>query len=268
MDTTLRDGEQTSGVSFSDSEKLNIAKILLEEVRVDYLEIASARVSDGEMLGAKKVMEWARGTEYHDKIEILGFVDGTTSLDWIAKAGGKVINLLGKGSLRHVTQQLKKSPEQHLADLKKSIAKAQEMNISVNLYLEDWSNGMRNSPEYVNFMLEGLKNEPIKRMMLPDTLGILNPTESFEFCSTMIRNFPTLNFDFHAHNDYDLAVANVDAALRAGIRTVHTTINGLGERAGNAPLSSVVALLNDHLKLANSIHENKLNMVSRLVETF
>jgi len=268
MDTTLRDGEQTSGVSFSEAEKLNIAKILLEEVKVDYLEVASARVSEGEMLGAKRVMEWANGTVYHDKIEILGFVDGTTSLEWIAKAGGKVINLLGKGSLRHVTQQLKKSPEQHLADLKKSIALAGEMKISVNLYLEDWSNGMRNSPEYVNFMLEGLKNEPIMRLMLPDTLGILNPTETFAFCTAMIHNFPNLHFDFHAHNDYDLAVANVDAALRAGIRTVHTTINGLGERAGNAPLSSVVALMNDHLKMSNSINERKLNMVSRLVETF
>jgi D-citramalate synthase len=268
MDTTLRDGEQTSGVSFSESEKLNIAKILLEEVRVDYLEIASARVSEGELLGAKKVMEWAKGTEFHDKIEILGFVDGSTSLDWIASAGGTVINLLGKGSLRHVTQQLKKSPEQHLADIKKSIALATSMGIAVNLYLEDWSNGMRNSPEYVDFMLNGLKDEPIRRMMLPDTLGILSPTESFQFCTTMIRNFPMLRFDFHAHNDYDLAVANVDAALRAGIKTIHTTINGLGERAGNAPLSSVVALLNDHLKLANSINEYKLNMVSRLVETF
>lgn len=268
MDTTLRDGEQTSGVSFSDSEKLNIAKILLEEVKVDYLEIASARVSEGEMLGAKKVMEWAKGTPFHDKIEILGFVDGTTSLDWIAKAGGKVINLLGKGSLRHVTQQLKKSPEQHLEDIKRSIATAQSMNIAVNLYLEDWSNGMRNSPEYVNFMLEGLKDQPIKRMMLPDTLGILNPTETYQFCTTMIRNFPMLHFDFHAHNDYDLAVANVDSAIRAGIRTIHTTINGLGERAGNAPLSSVVALMNDHLKMSNSINEHKLNMVSHLVETF
>ncbi len=268
MDTTLRDGEQTSGVSFSDTEKLNIAKILLEEVKVDYLEIASARVSEGEMLGAKKVMEWARGTIYHDKIEILGFVDGTASLEWIAKAGGKVINLLGKGSLRHVTQQLKKSPEQHLDDIKKSIALAQTMGIYVNLYLEDWSNGMRNSPEYVHFMLDGLKDEPLKRIMLPDTLGILNPTETFQFCTTMIRDFPMFHFDFHAHNDYDLAVANVDSALRAGIRTIHTTINGLGERAGNAPLSSVVALLNDHLKMTNSINEQKLNMVSRLVETF
>lgn len=268
MDTTLRDGEQTSGVSFSETEKLNIAKILLDEVKVDYLEIASARVSEGEMRSAIRVIDWASNNGYLDKIEILGFVDGRTSLEWIAKVGGKVINLLTKGSLRHVTQQLRKSPEEHLADIKNSIQLAEQLGIRVNIYLEDWSNGMRNSPDYVLFMINGLKDEKIGRFMLPDTLGILNPTETFKFCKAVIERFPTLKFDFHAHNDYDLAIANVDAAIRAGINTIHTTINGLGERAGNAPLSSVVALLNDHLKRPNSIVERKLNMVSRLVENF
>jgi D-citramalate synthase len=153
LDTTLRDGEQTSGVSFSEAEKLNIAKILLEELHVDYIEVASARVSEGEFKGAHKILDWAAQHDYIDKVEILGFVDGKTSLEWISRAGGKVMNLLAKGSLRHVTRQLKKSPEAHLADIKSSIKLAQEMGIRVNLYLEDWSNGMRNSPEYVDFML-------------------------------------------------------------------------------------------------------------------
>jgi len=268
LDTTLRDGEQTSGVSFSDAEKLNIAKILLQDLNVDYIEVASARVSEGEYKGATKILDWASLNGFTDRVEILGFVDGKTSLEWIDKAGGKVMNLLAKGSLRHVTQQLKKSPESHLKDIRNSIQLAQKMGIRVNLYLEDWSNGMRNSPEYVDFMLEGLKNENIGRFMLPDTLGILNPTETFNYCSAMVEKYPGIQFDFHAHNDYDLAVANVDAAIRAGIKTIHTTINGLGERAGNAPLSSVVALLNDHLKCENSIREQRLNMASRLVESF
>jgi len=96
MDTTLRDGEQTSGVSFSELEKLNIAKILLDELRVDFIEVASARVSNGELRGARKVLDWAAKSGYLERVEILGFVDGNTSLEWIARVGGKVMNLLAK----------------------------------------------------------------------------------------------------------------------------------------------------------------------------
>lgn len=92
MDTTLRDGEQTSGVSFTDMEKLSVARILLEDVKVDRIEIASARVSEGEFLAAKRVMEWAKEKGYLTKVEILGFVDGKVSLDWINSVGGKVLN--------------------------------------------------------------------------------------------------------------------------------------------------------------------------------
>jgi D-citramalate synthase len=268
MDTTLRDGEQTSGVSFSEGEKLSVAKVLLEDVKVDRIEIASARVSEGEFRGTKRVMEWAAQKGHLGKIEVLGFVDDKVSLQWIADAGGKVINLLCKGSLKHVTEQLRKTPEQHIADIKKVLENAQEMGISVNIYLEDWSNGMRNSKEYVHFMIQNLKDENINRMMLPDTLGILDPDETYDYCKEMIESFPDVDFDFHAHNDYDLAIANVFHAIKAGMRCVHTTVNGLGERAGNAPLSSVIATITDHLKMKTKVNESQLNKVSRLVESF
>jgi len=268
MDTTLRDGEQTTGVSFSENEKLSVAKILLDEVKVDRIEVASARVSEGEFRSARTIMEWAAQRGHTDKIEILGFVDGTVSLDWISNVGGKVINLLCKGSYKHVTEQLKKTPEEHVADIRKSLAYAKEKGIRVNIYLEDWSNGMRNSSDYVYYMVDQLRNESIVRFMLPDTLGILSPEETFAFCTEMVTRYPDLNFDFHAHNDYDLASANVYQALKSGIDTVHTTVNGLGERAGNATLSSVIALIVDHLKFSTSVVESKLNKVSKIVETF
>ena len=104
--------------------------------------------------------------------------------------------------------------------------------------------------------------------MLPDTLGILNPGNTYEFCKQMLDRYPDLHFDFHAHNDYDLAVANVYSAVRAGVHGVHTTINGLGERAGNAPLSSVIAVIKDHLNGQTSVREEKINAASRLVETY
>ncbi|HEY9124756.1 MAG TPA: alpha-isopropylmalate synthase regulatory domain-containing protein, partial [Bacteroidales bacterium] len=268
MDTSLRDGEQTTGVSYSDSEKLNIAKVLLDEVRVDRLEVASARVSEGEYKGVQTITSWARKAGHINKIEVLGFVDGGKSLEWIQKAGGKVINLLTKGSLKHCKEQLRKTPEEHFADIIQTILLAEKMGIMVNIYLEDWSNGMRHSKEYVFSMIDALKNQPVKRYMLPDTLGILNPDETFQFCHEVVSRYPGLHFDFHPHNDYDLAAGNVFMAVKAGIQGIHTTVNGLGERAGNVPLASVVAVLNDHFNAKLPVVESSLNKVSRLVESF
>src|SRR3954471_13864598 len=147
MDTTLRDGEQTSGVSFSASEKLSIARILLTEVKVDRIEIASARVSAGEFQAVKNIAEWAAQHGYLDRVEVLTFVDGDTSVNWMVAAGAKVMNLLTKGSLNHLTHQLKKTPEQHFAEVANVIKLGLENGIECNVYLEDWSNGMRHSKE-------------------------------------------------------------------------------------------------------------------------
>jgi len=269
MDTTLRDGEQTSGVSFSAAEKLTIAQILLTEVKVDRIEIASARVSDGEFEAVKKITRWAKSKRMLGKVEVLTFVDGAISIDWMVGAGAKVQNLLTKGSLNHLTHQLKKTPTQHFAEIAKVIALAKKKGIETNVYLEDWSNGMRNSPDYVFQYLDFITKQPVKRVMLPDTLGILTPDEVTDFIGQIIPKYPGIHFDFHGHNDYDLGTANVLEAVKSGVHGIHLTVNGMGERAGNAALASAVAVLHDFLpKVKTGVVEKSLYQVSRLVETF
>lgn len=265
MDCTLRDGEQTSGVSFLPHEKLMMARMLLKDINVDRIEVASARVSDGEKDAVKMICRYANQIGMLNKVEVLGFVDGTQSIDWICDCGCKVINLLAKGSLKHCTHQLHKTPEEHINDIKNSLRYAVERNIGVNLYLEDWSNGMKNSPEYVYQIMDALIDTNVNRFMLPDTLGVLNPLQVIEFFRKMIKRYPNAHFDFHAHNDYDLAVSNSLAAVLSGAKGLHVTVNGLGERCGNAPLASVQAILKDQFHAKTNIKESRLNDISKLV---
>jgi D-citramalate synthase len=269
MDTTLRDGEQTSGVSFSISEKLTITQLLLEELNVDRVEIASARVSEGEFQAVKAIMGWAATHGYTERIEVLSFVDNGVSIDWMINAGVKVQNLLTKGSLNHLTHQLKKTPEQHFAEITHVIELAAQNGIATNVYLEDWSNGMRNSPDYVYQYLDFITQQPVKRILLPDTLGVLTPKETAKFLTELIAKYPGIHFDFHAHNDYDLGTANVLEAVKAGISGLHLTVNGMGERAGNAALASAVAVINDFApEVEIALKESSIYKVSKLVETF
>ena len=268
MDCTLRDGEQTSGVSFLPHEKLMVARMLLGDVNVNRIEVASARVSDGEKEAVRMICRYAESVGKLNRVEVLGFVDGGKSIDWIDECGCKVINLLAKGSLKHCTHQLKKTPEEHIDGIYESLTLAMQKGMAVNLYLEDWSSGMKDSPDYVFKMMDALVESGIKRFLLPDTLGILNPMEVTKYFGQMVERYPNTNFEFHAHNDYDLAVANSLAAVLSGASGLHVTVNGLGERCGNAPLASVQAILKDQLGIETSIREDRLGEISRLVEGY
>ena len=268
MDCTLRDGEQTSGVSFLPHEKLMVARMLLGDVNVNRIEVASARVSDGEKEAVRMICRYAESVGKLNRVEVLGFVDGGKSIDWIDECGCKVINLLAKGSLKHCTHQLKKTPEEHIDGIYESLTLAMQKGMAVNLYLEDWSSGMKDSPDYVFKMMDALVESGIKRFLLPDTLGILNPMEVTKYFGQMVERYPNTHFEFHAHNDYDLAVANSLAAVLSGASGLHVTVNGLGERCGNAPLASVQAILKDQLGITTSIREDRLGEISRLVEGY
>ena len=268
MDTTLRDGEQTQGVSFSVNEKVNIARALLQSLKVDRIEVASACVSDGEQQAVAKICDWASEEGLVDRIEILGFVDYKRSVDWIKKAGGSVINLLAKGSEKHCREQLGRDLTSHIDDISRTVEYALERQLRVNMYLEDWSSGFSESRDYVYGLVSGTQDLGISHYLLPDTLGLFSPQEVFDSLKEMKEQFPNEEFDFHPHNDYGLATANVIAAIEAGIDNIHCTVNCLGERAGNASLAEVAVVIRDKLGIDLSIDETQITLVSRMVENF
>ena len=134
MDTTLRDGEQTPGIAYTPSEKLHVARMLLGDVGVDRIEIVSARTSRGELAGgsARHGLGPPRGGLI-DRVEMLGFCDGRSSVDWIRNAGGRVVNLLTKGSERHCREQLGMKPGQHIRRIVETVNHAREKGVRVNV---------------------------------------------------------------------------------------------------------------------------------------
>jgi D-citramalate synthase len=266
MDTTLRDGEQTRGVSLTGDEKLSIATLLLDAVRVDRIEVASARVSEGERKSVARITDWAKAHGKADRVECLGFTDHKASVDWLLSAGCTVMNLLTKGSLRHLEGQLRKTPEKHLADIEKTVEYAVSQGVTVNVYFEDWSNGVLTSPDYVDFLYRSCSQVPFTRIMLPDTLGVLNPAQVGAFIGDAVEKIPNLQIDFHGHNDYGFATANALFAIDAGAKGLHCTLNGLGERAGNASLDEVAVAIEDHSDYRTHINLKRIKEVSKLLE--
>jgi D-citramalate synthase len=268
FDTTLRDGEQTNGVSYSLSEKLLIAEQLLNKVGVDFLEISSCRVSESEKNTIKKICHYANENNLIDKISVLSFIDFNRSIDWLDGTGCQKINLLTKGSEEHCIKQLRKTLEEHINDIKKTIDYAISKGLKYSFYLEDWSRGVRQNYNYVkNLSEELLKLEP-QSIILCDTLGVLNPWSTEETLMQMKKDFDLSNFEFHCHNDYGLANANSLTAIKCGISTIHSTINGLGERAGNVSMVELVVSAKDHLNIDSDINEKEFANISTLIERF
>ena len=127
---------------------------------------------------------------------------------------------------------------------------------------------MVDSPDYVFAMVDLLQELAVARIYLPDTLGIFAPLDVSRYVRLMLEKWPNQCFEFHAHNDYGLATANCLAAIAAGARGIHTSVNGMGERTGNTRLAEVVAAIHDHTQLRTRVHEDRLSEISRRVEIF
>jgi (R)-citramalate synthase len=269
MDTTLRDGEQMQGVSYAPSDKVSIARAL-HEAGIDSIEIASAGVSKGEKSGARKIVgSFVKSSYPLEKLECLAYLS-KKSIDWVKDVGVENVNILSKGSEKQL-RQLKMNPKEHTNAVLEMLDYSKDLGLAPNLYLEHFGSegGIVDNPKYVYDLVgEALRSKKVKRVMLCDTLGQMKPSDVKSGIEGLVKKYPKAEFDFHAHNDYGLAVANTLTAVENGCKGAHVTVNGMGERTGNAALHTTVVGIHDILGMETNVNEKKLSSLSDLVSLY
>jgi D-citramalate synthase len=256
LDTTLRDGEQTPGVSLIPENKLRIAQ-RLDELGVDIIEAGFAAVSEGEMEAVKLIADAGL------RAEICSAARGTRGdIDAVAKSGADSIHLIIPVSDLHIEAKLKKTREQVLQITQDMVRHAKDCGLIVELSAED---ATRADVTYLKKMFATGIEAGADRVVACDTVGVLTPERSYELFADLRRSLKVPVVSVHCHNDFGMAVANTVAALRAGANQFHATINGLGERAGNASLEEIVVSLRSLYKLKLDIKMEQLYSISQLV---
>jgi D-citramalate synthase len=255
LDTTLRDGEQTPGVSLSPEEKLRVAKAL-DDLGVDYIEAGSAATSPGEAEGIRlianeklkaKVLSFSRVLEKEVDLCKSCDVDG--------------LFLVAPTSEEHIRFKLKTTPKEFLTTVEKTVDHSKDCGLYIDFCCED---GSRTDIGYLRKVLD-LVGDRVDRFTVADTVGAATPEKMTQFFSELSK-YKKMSYGVHCHDDLGLAVANTVASVRAGADTVDVTVNGLGERAGNAPLEEVVSALELLYGYKTNIKTERIFEVSRLVE--
>ncbi|WP_342766505.1 2-isopropylmalate synthase [Candidatus Hecatella orcuttiae] len=255
FDTTLRDGEQMPGVSLTPEKKLRIAH-MLDELGVNVIEGGFARVSEGDLQALRLMAKEGL------KAELCSMVRANKGdVDAALKAEVQSIHLVVPTSQLHLKYKLKKEPEEILSLSQEVVEYAKDHGLVVELSAED---GSRTDVDFLKrFFSQGI-SAGADRICLCDTVGVLTPPKAFDLLSQLREKFQ-VPLSIHCHDDFGMAVANTLEGLRAGADQAHVTVNGLGERAGNAALEEVVVGARYLLNLDSSITFNKLYEVSRLV---
>jgi len=257
FDTTLRDGEQTPGVSLTPENKLRIAK-RLDELGVDVIEAGFAAVSEGELEAVKLI------ADSNLRAEICSASRGVKGdIDAVAKAGADSIHLIIPVSDLHIKEKLRKTREQMLVITSNMVKYAKDCGLIVELSAED---STRADFEFLKKVFATGIEAGADRVVACDTVGVLTPERSYQFYGDLTKELSVPVVSVHCHNDFGMAVANTVAALRAGANQFHATINGLGERAGNASLEEIVVSLMSLYKLKLNIKTEKLYGISQFVQ--
>ena len=252
FDTTLRDGEQTPGVSLTPEQKLRIA-VELSSIGVDVIEAGSAVASAGEREAVKLISDAGLKTEICTYSRAI-----SGDIDLAADCGADSVHLVVPVSDLHITKKLGKKRDEVYKMAMSAVSYAKGRGLIVELSGEDAS---RADQEFLAGLFRDGVSCGADRLCFCDTVGLLTPEKAYE----MIQPLCFAPLSIHCHNDLGLALANTLYAMKAGASCAHTTINGMGERAGNTPFEELVMVLEKLYGCDTGIETEKIYSLSTLI---
>ncbi|MBB5252873.1 isopropylmalate synthase [Sulfurisphaera ohwakuensis] len=257
FDTTLRDGEQAPGIDLTVEQKVKIAR-KLAELGVDVIEAGFPAASEGEFIATKKILE-----EVGDQVEVIGLSRANKQdIDKTIDTGISSIHVFIATSDIHLKYKLKMTREQVLDKIYESVRYAKDHGLIVEYSPED---ATRTDKDFLLKAVSTAIEAGADRINIPDTVGVMHPFKFHDLIKDVVSVTKDKIVSVHCHNDFGLATANSIAGVMAGARQVHVTVNGIGERAGNASLEEVVMALKKLLGYEVNIKTYKLYETSRLV---
>lgn len=256
-DTTLRDGEQTAGVAFTPEEKISIA-CALAKAGVPEMEIGIPVMGSEERETISALHQLALPAE----LMVWGRMCGT-DLAAAIQSDARCINLSIPVSDIHLSHKVKKPRSWVLESIRHWVPRAVDAGLKVSVGCEDAS---RANLDYLREVAETAQIAGARRLRFADTLGILDPVSTFACIQALVESVD-IDIEMHAHNDFGLATANTLMAIRAGASHVNTTVNGLGERAGNAALEETVMALHQIFGMETGVSVSHFPAISELVAT-